>query len=218
MHEDLAYRRLLDWYYLNERPIPLDAKEVSRLISMRDCEDDVENVLKEFFELTDIGWINKRADEEIQKYHGLSDAGKRGAAKRWAKGADSHPIAPPIANKKHKPITNNHNKNTSASALLASLGVSEQTSNDFIALRKLKKAAITKTALDGIGREAKKANMSLEAVLRLCCERGWQGFKADWVKNNSGGVGNERANFIAEITGRNRRDDGNTIDGSTILD
>lgn len=52
---------------------------------------------------------------------------------------------------------------------------------DFQALRKTKRAPLTTTALDGIAREAAKASMSLSDVLALCCTRGWQGFKADWV-------------------------------------
>ena len=59
--------------------------------------------------------------------------------------------------------------------------VSEQVWTDFKALRKAKKAALTETALNGIRREADKAGYSLEQALAVCCERGWQSFKADWV-------------------------------------
>lgn len=60
-------------------------------------------------------------------------------------------------------------------------GVAPQVVADFQKLRQAKKAAITQTAVDGIQREATKAGMTLEAALRMCCERGWTGFKADWV-------------------------------------
>lgn len=52
---------------------------------------------------------------------------------------------------------------------------------DFQHLRKAKKAPITATALDGIKRESDKAGISLGEALSICCERGWVGFKADWV-------------------------------------
>lgn len=106
IYADLAYRRLLDWYYLNEKPIPINPQQAAKLILMKNRFHDVEEVLKEFFQLTENGWINKRADAEISKYKEFSDAGKRGAAKRWSKGGDSPPIAPPIANNNHKPINN----------------------------------------------------------------------------------------------------------------
>lgn len=60
--------------------------------------------------------------------------------------------------------------------------VSEQVWNDFTALRTKRRAPITETALKGIQREAEKAGISLEAALSTCCERGWQGFKAEWYR------------------------------------
>ena len=61
-------------------------------------------------------------------------------------------------------------------------GVSEQVWEDFSALRAKRRAPITETALKGIQREAEKAGITLEEALSTCCERGWQGFKADWYK------------------------------------
>lgn len=61
-------------------------------------------------------------------------------------------------------------------------GVSEQVWNDFSALRNKRRAPITETALKGIQREAEKAGITLEAALSTCCERGWQGFKAEWYR------------------------------------
>lgn len=62
-------------------------------------------------------------------------------------------------------------------------GVSQQVFDDFIAIRKAKKLPLTKTAMDGIASEAAKACMTLEGVFRECCNRGWGGFKAEWVKD-----------------------------------
>ena len=49
-------------------------------------------VLDEFFVVATEGFINPRADKEIEQYQSFSDAGKRGAAKRWSKGGDSEVI------------------------------------------------------------------------------------------------------------------------------
>lgn len=59
---------------------------------------------------------------------------------------------------------------------------------DFVALRKAKKALLTKTAVDGIRAEAAKAGLTLEAALRVCCERGWAGFKAGWLVDQVAGT------------------------------
>ena len=56
---------------------------------------------------------------------------------------------------------------------------------DFVKLRKLRKGPITKTAMDGIRREAEKVGMSFVDVIQLMCERSWQGFNAEYVKNSA---------------------------------
>lgn len=113
--EDLAYRRLLDLYYMNEKPIVADT--AARLIGMREHGHDVLCVLIEFFEETEEGYINKRADQEIASFKAMSEGGKRGANKRWHNKAngeaiatlspsDSIPNQPPIATVNHEPLTN----------------------------------------------------------------------------------------------------------------
>lgn len=52
---------------------------------------------------------------------------------------------------------------------------------DFIQHRKALKAPITHTAVEGIKREAKKANLTFEQAVTCIIERGWRGFKAEWV-------------------------------------
>jgi hypothetical protein len=53
---------------------------------------------------------------------------------------------------------------------------------DFLKIRKAKKAPMTATALEGIKREATKAGWTLNDAIRECVIRGWQGFKSDWVE------------------------------------
>jgi len=60
-------------------------------------------------------------------------------------------------------------------------GVPETVIRDFLKLRNKLRAPITETAASGIRREAEKAGVTVEAALRMCCERGWRGFKAEWV-------------------------------------
>ena len=78
--EDLAYRRLLDLYYMSEAPIPLETESVARKIRLD--LDITESVLGEFFEHTENGYRNHRCDVEIAKYqHQVAtnrSLGKRG--------------------------------------------------------------------------------------------------------------------------------------------
>ena len=56
--EDLIYRRLLDEYYLHERPLNASVAVVARQIGMKEYEGEVNFVLESFFELEDNGWQN----------------------------------------------------------------------------------------------------------------------------------------------------------------
>lgn len=155
--------------------------------------DIVESVLKEFFELTEEGYRNYRADAEISDYHSYIDKqrnnGKLGGRPKKSSGK---PTANPTKtqaepkkslNNKQQTYPTTIEKNTPA-AITCPTGVLESTWNDFVKQRKAKKAAITETALNGIEREARKANMSLNAALQEICARGWTGFKAEWVKTD----------------------------------
>jgi len=170
--EDIAFRRLLDHYYLHEAPIK--QRTIARQIGMLDYEQEVLSVLNEFFHDTPDGYVHPRADEEIAKYKELSDAGKRGAAKRW----NSPPIAPlwpphsppnatPIATNNQEPITNNH------------------IYMDFEKVLKAKNKPLTQTLLNSIQKEADKAKISLEDAIKECCVRGWTTFKAEWISNKA---------------------------------
>lgn len=75
-------------------------------------------------------------------------------------------------------------KTTPDGDLLA--GVAPQIAADFKALRAKLRAPITQTAMDGIRRESAKAGLGLDAALAMCCERGWRGFKAEWVNGSAG--------------------------------
>lgn len=110
--EDIAYRRMMDVYYLNECALPESSEEVSRLVRMRTHCDVIAAVLQEFFTLTDGEWRHSRMDAEIEKYRDKSDKAKKSAEARWrnkANSCDANALQPQSeGNANHKPITNNH--------------------------------------------------------------------------------------------------------------
>ena len=59
--------------------------------------------------------------------------------------------------------------------------MSEQVALDWMAMRKSKRAPISETVINGLIREAGKANLTLDNVLQICVERNWQGFQAAWL-------------------------------------
>jgi uncharacterized protein YdaU (DUF1376 family) len=217
--EDLAYRRLLDEYYLHERPFNECITTVARQIGMREHEDAVGFILQSFFVLQKDGWVNKRAEEELAKFRSKSEqaskAGKASAERRLnGRSTDVQPT------NNHKPITNNQEpiiNTTRQKAISCPQGVSEDVWRDFCQHRKSVRATVTQTALDGIEREAKKAGWSLEAALRECVLRGWRGFKADWVNKPVTAKQDAEAKKqeLADAIWGRRKDDGRTIEAVT---
>jgi len=209
--EDLAYRRLLDFYFLHEQPIK--HRDAARQIGMREHEEDVLTVLNEFFLSTDDGFVNPRANKEIQEYKAHQGTSAYGAFIRdnqslksvvqkdvyiqhFTNGTlDTYintlrtqdvPIMSTSsihdATTNHKPITTNHKpKRESATVVACPPDVSQQIWNDWVALRKSKKAPITQTVLNGAIAEAKILGWPLEKFLAEWCSRGSQGLKAEWI-------------------------------------
>lgn len=171
--EDLAYRRMIDLYYQTEVPFK-DECFVARRV--RTTQAIARILLDEFFEQQDDGWHNKRADEEIAKYRAMQEGGRKGAALRWNKPSDSPPTLPLMQTKNQEPRTINHIKNIPIPE-----GMNVVVWSDYLKLRNKQKKPLTETALKGLQREADKAKMPLVDVLQTCCERGWIGFKVDWI-------------------------------------
>ena len=196
--EDLAYRKLLDEYYLHERPLNGCITDVARQIGMKDYQAEVAFVLKSFFTNKEDAWINKRADREITHYASKLDQASR-AGKASAEVRRNGRSTDVQLTNNQQPITNNHKTLTSTSKTIVAKSdcnrpetVSEQVWQDFQTLRRAKKAPLTSSALSKIDKEAGKAGILLEAALIECCARGWVGFKADWMKGKD-----EPLNFTA---------------------
>jgi hypothetical protein len=79
--------------------------------------------------------------------------------------------------------------------LLAEFSITGELAKDFVTHRKNKKAAITKTAMEGLRREAAAAGIAITDAVRESIERGWTGFKADWHKQLSYKQGNDNGRY-----------------------
>lgn len=196
---DIAFRRMLDLAYLHEKPLPLDTKQLAKLIRMPKQEALVAEIAAEFFTRTEAGWTSKRVEKQIEIYQKQVSGGKKGAESRWktqqpqgfAGEAIAPPLPPPMANKtkiKTKIKTKEKEKDIAAKAALCVddlvvLGVDRQHAIDWLAVRKVKGKGkpLTATALAGIQREADRAGLSLPVAIGICAAEGWMGFKADWL-------------------------------------
>jgi uncharacterized protein YdaU (DUF1376 family) len=172
------YLKLLWLYYDTEQALPKDIFVLSIKANARENEPIVIGILNMFFIESDDGWHHTRCDQEIAHYHAqietASKAGKASAAKR-AFNASSTSVQP---TNNQEPITKNHKP---IKSIAPPEGVDVSLFKDYLEVRKAKKAKWTETAYKGLQREADKAKMSLSDVMQMCCERGWAGFKAEWV-------------------------------------
>jgi len=109
--EDLIYRRLLDLYYLNERPFNECSKSVAREIGVVEHIEELEFILNKYFYLEGGFWKQDRAQREIESYQSkqksASKAGKASAKARKLKASERalndrcDSVEPNI---KHKPL------------------------------------------------------------------------------------------------------------------
>ena len=184
--EDLAYRRMLDWCYLHEKPLPLDVEEISRQIRMRTHCDCIAIVLREYFKRTDDGYISDRVQHELSRAAEKSSKARLSAEVRWSTKKTNNANALPTQSERNAiPIhqdTNTPIHKDKATAVAPPDGVSQSVWNDFVKQRKAKKAPVSDTVITKIRNQAEKAGWSLEDALAEICARGWTGFNADWVK------------------------------------
>lgn len=102
-----VYTLLLDWYYANERPIPLD--KPTRIA--RGNPEETQMVLDEFFHKTPEGWIHGYADRQIAEYQAKAERNREvgklgGRPPKTQTVSKRNPEETLTIN--HKPLTTNH--------------------------------------------------------------------------------------------------------------
>ncbi len=113
--EDLAYRRLIDEYYLNEKPLSGCSTDVARMIGLKEYSDEVDYVLNRYFERNGDLWIHNCIDSDIadyqQKQEKRSNAGKKSAEARQKPQEDKQAFNTCSTHvqltKNQEPLTNN---------------------------------------------------------------------------------------------------------------
>lgn len=96
LEEEAVYRRLLDFYYDTELPIPIKTQPVIRRLRLGLYEPTVDVILHEFFAKESDGWHNYRADIEIADYHAKGktarENGSKGGRPKKNSGSKTQPV------------------------------------------------------------------------------------------------------------------------------
>ena len=208
--EDITYRRLLDLYYLREGPLVGAVDQIARLIRMTDHKSTVDEMLSEFFQVSDDcqekRYHHKRCDLEIARMQDRQNQARAAAARsvearqeriERALSARSTDVERTLSGR--SATNTNTNTNTKeeiqestplrgvpararAVTLEKPADVDEQTWQDWRALRRRKRAPVTATVVEGARVEAAKAGLDFAEFLRIWCVRGSQALQADWLK------------------------------------
>lgn len=190
--ERAFYRELIELYYQTEQPIPAgDLDKVARLcLAQSDAEKAiVKAILSEFFILDGDVYRHTRCDAEILVYQDKikksQHAGRMSVLTRAKRTLNERStVVQPTTNDERLTTNDERQSNKRGQAAPKPAEVPDLVWNDFLKLRKTKKAAVTETAIEVLRNEGIKAGMSLDEVLKTCCANGWQGFKADWVRKD----------------------------------
>jgi len=89
--EDLAYRRLMDAYYMQEGPLTAEKRQLYRLVvaSSKAQRLAVDIVLDEFFTLADEVYRHHRCDEELERMRVKREKAQASAQARWGNADDN---------------------------------------------------------------------------------------------------------------------------------
>lgn len=197
--------RLIDRIMFTEKPIETDWVNLG---FQKESSEKVFSILKALFVETAEGWTLPELEETLKKYRKIclrnQKNGQKGGRPKKENINENNDISnekpsrfnlesqtkpkktltnKPIIINKEKKETYKERNHTSNFSIPKPPDVTDQTWNDFVQLRKAKKAPVTETCIQGFRREAEKADITLEAALSVTVLHGWQGFKADWLRN-----------------------------------
>jgi uncharacterized protein YdaU (DUF1376 family) len=219
-----AYLLLIAHAWQHDGAIPGDHERLRKITKLSPEQwAKSGSTIMEFWTKNSQTYRHKRVDEELIKaralYQQKVDAGRASAAQRAFNGRSTDVIASaqrafnepdpepdpyPKPESEGQPEPRGRSKAFAPQAALRD--VDPQIVADWLQVRKVKKTANTKTAFDAVRAEAEKAGLSMQATLKLCCERGWAGFKASWPRDDSphGAGGNgASANKQAQLEASN---------------
>ena len=203
-----AYLLLLMDYWRSGR-LPDNDQVLSQITKLSpDAWSNAKAMLVQFFSIKDGFWIHSRVEKELnlamENKAKMHDRASKAAQARWDKqqnDATSNAQAMLMQCPSPSPSPSPTSLTTTIKTITPE-GVSDSIFKDYMEVRKAKKAKWTQTALKGLVRESEKANISLQEAMQLCCERGWVGFKADWLKDKEvSRQPNKMSNFWAQIEG-----------------
>lgn len=113
------------------------------------------------------------------------------------------------------------NKSFNFKQALLDLGIDEDVADDWISVRKRKKASNSERAFNKIKNEIEKSGTSANECITIAADRCWIGFEADWVKNTKRNYNNQKKPVYSQNRNETLKpdmpilnEDGDLLDGT----
>lgn len=213
-----VYGWLLDTYYMDEKPLPVDERQLFRIALARTDEEKqaVRDVIGEFFEQTEQGWVHQRCESEIKAFHVKANS-NRNNGNKGGRPSKRNPQQNPnktqsavfgnpqeTLTNNQEPLTNNQEPlNNIASKKSESKTPSKRVTKKQLAIDSLvnlgvdekhavaviearKGKAFSEVAIEEVVAQANTVNLSFAQAIEFAAKNDWGSFKADWYQNRVG--------------------------------
>ena len=198
-----SYTLLIDACYDRET-FPTIDEAIEWTWASSDTEvEAVKFVLSRFFTIDKDGcYVQDRILQELLEYHAKADTNKRIAIERETKRRENNTERVPsvdASSPNHKPLTINQEPKKIATVVACPSEMDESIWEDWMAIRKKKKAPLTETAWKMFINEVESAGWTIDKAIKECCLRNWQSFKAEWVEKKTTTFAQVKAD-VAKVT------------------
>ncbi len=174
------------------------------------CGNAAADVLAKFKKDENGLYFNERLDIEIKKRESHGEKQRQRAIDGWKKRKESNieeikqshgkAAAMPLEDENENEDINENrnrieNKKFDFKRALIDFGIPENVATDWMSVRKQKRAANTETAFESIKKEIIKSGLTPEHCITEAVSRSWQGFKSEWLTNNTQTNGKQQITF-----------------------
>lgn len=185
------YWAIIEDLYQNANALPMDCEGIA--FDLHTDEKTIQSIICDFdlFIINDGFFGSLSVQRRLDERNAKSNKAREIAMKRWEKNANAMPTHNKgNAIKESKGEDNKEERNTehppkgvSFDFRLALLkyGLDDTLVNEWLQVRKKKRAVNSETAYNGFIRELEKSALPKNEVLRICVEKSWIGFDAAWI-------------------------------------
>lgn len=157
----------------------------SRIASESAEAQAVLRVLNLAFVRCEGGWTREDLANQIDAFKARSCINKKNASSSESQANRKRIASKPITDNRNTPPSGETRARATAPRKQfvpeeVGLSVTEQEWQDFLAVRKAKRAPLTETAWARLKREAELANITLSEALSLCVSKGWTSIDHNW--------------------------------------